>query len=107
MALYLNALGFSSTKWEKLLKNKITHKPSSSRKNIEPNEDHDDDNMAQQITNIKRSIKLRPAARNNLKLCAVIKKTGGCTKAFDSEDDLAKHILHSFGREWQNHIILN
>ena len=44
---------------------------------------------------------MRYAARNNLKICASLKASVGCTKAFNDLEDLVRYILDTFGLEWR------
>ena len=85
----------STTIREKLIPCKTTaHHPTEQH----PTEEQLQEELPEdeQLTTIKNSIKIRTAARNNLKVCAMLKATGGCTKAFDNTDELSAYILERY-----------
>ena len=51
------------------------------------------------LEEIKERVKTRNTAKNNLKICATLKASGGCTKAFNDLEELARYILDTFGLE--------
>ena len=89
-----------SAKFERLLKIK-------SRVEVEPPPaDQVPLPMEQELKEIKESMKVRKAAKDNLLICATVKSNGGCTKAFNHKDELAAHIYERSGAQWRHSIIL-
>ena len=59
-----------------------------------------------ELQETKDRIKTRKTARNNLLICAILKDSGGCTRAFQLIEELAMHILERFGSNWRQCIVL-
>ena len=99
MATLLNCLGLFSTKLERLLsiKSRIQNDPPVDNEPVEVNDE---------LEQIMHYMKVRKAAKNNLFVCAMVKRTGGCTKAFSSTKELANHVYERFGPQWRHSIML-
>ena len=96
MATLLNCFGYFSTKFEKLL----------SRLQNEPHEETEPVEVKNELEQIMHYVKVRKAAKNNLLVRAIVKRTGRCTKAFSSTKELADHLHERFGPQWRYSIML-
>ena len=99
MGELLNSIGYFSTKFERLLQIRSQHIN-------EPNTDMTPRPEEMELQEIKDRVKTRKAARNNLLICATLKGSGGCTRAFQSIEELSMHILETFGSNWRESIVL-
>ena len=99
MVTLLNCLGLFSTKFERLLsiKSRIQNDLPVDTEPVEVNDE---------LEQIMHYMKVRKAPKNNLLVCAMVKRTGGCTKAFSSTKELANHVYERFGPQWRHSIML-
>ena len=78
-----------------------------SRLQNEPHENTEPAEVKNELEQIIHYVKVRKAAKNNLLVRAIVKRTGGCTKAFSSTKELADHVYEWFRPQWRYSIMLN
>lgn len=103
LAKLYNTFGFSQDKWLRHLQS-----PAFPQKTTVNGLVHamPPDSATDLDTEDIKMIKIRGHSKRPDFVCAM-KRTGGCSKCFDTVKELVKWVSATYGNDWQNHFLLN